>query len=793
MAFSLRRGKAAVLRAASIALIIILALVVAFVAWIVRSPLPKVNGELAVSGIQGPITIRRDDRGIPHIDASSESDLFFGQGFACAQDRLWQMDLLRRTAEGRLSEIVGPATLGIDQYMRTLGLGNAAQSDARRLTGAALLDAQAYAAGVNAAASSHPLPLEFRLLGYHPQPWTPADSIAIIKLMAQRLDDQWDLVMIKAALQRKIGERAADALMDNQVPGLEHYIPGFGSAAPSRVAARMRSTAVIDETWARYAPPLPRRPGTGSNNWAVAARHVTTGKPVLSNDTHLGHSLPSTYWMAQLDGAGIDVEGFNVPGIPGLALGHNQRIAFGVTSADEPVQDIFLERFRSSTSDEYLANGRWIGAEHRIERITVKGSPPVILDVVVTRHGPLLERHGENGNALAWTILRGGKEIELLRQLDRAANWNDFRRAASQEVGPVFNWAYADVDGNIGYQHAGLVPNRINGDGSLPVEGVDDRFAWHGFIPFERMPHALNPRNGLLATANNALVPARSRVVPPAFYDVPYRVHRIYDRLYAGGVMTPEQIGSIQADVYDRARVAFDAVTAQALANSSDVRLRRIGSRLAAWDGMVTTTSTVPTFLFAEESALDELLLAPKLGAPLMERYLKNFRSIVALERVLDGDWSLASMGITRNSILAAIPLACARAADQVHATANDGIDRIEPWGEVNAAIYDHPLGRAWPLKALLNIRPQLQPGDGFTVYAGKTDHGPAQRLVNDLSNWDNSSMLLTLGESGQYSDAHYDDQAADFLAVRWVPTPFTNTAVAKATRDTLVLHPIAQ
>jgi penicillin G amidase len=790
MAFSLRKGKAAVLKAVGLAFLVLIVVAVGVVAWLIRSPLPKVNGAIRVSGISAPVTIRRDARGIPHIEASSESDLFFGEGFACAQDRLWQIDMLRRTAEGKLSEIVGPATIRIDRYMRTLGLGAAAEHDATMLQGQARADLIAYAAGVNAAASTRPLPLEYRLLGYRPEPWIPADSIAIIKLMAQRLDDQWEQVELRAMLQKKIGVAAANALMDAQVPRLERFIPGTSGFQPRVAEAGVSLAGTALATSTDRAPMRPD-PQSGSNNWVVAGRLVTTGKPVLANDTHLGHSVPSTYWLVHLHGAGVNVEGFIIPGIPFVALGHNARVAFGVTSGDVAVQDLFIERFRSATSDEYLANGRWLKAHHRVEVIKIKGAKAETLDVLETRHGPVMKRTGTSANALAWTILRAGNESELLRRLDLAANWPQFQGALAQVVGPMFNWVYADVDGNIGYHLAGKVPNRLHGDGSLPVEGVDDRYAWHGFLPFDALPHAYNPGSGVLATANNQLAPPTTTIGSSPFFDSPYRVNRIYSRLDHFGEMTPQAIGEIEADAYDLPRAGLASLTAQTLRNNPDARLRLIAQQLGSWDGVATSNETAMTFLMAEARALEEQLVAPELGPTLLQRYNDDFNVIVPLERVLgDNDRSLASIGITRASIVAAIPSACSHAADAVGATESQGLQKIKPWGAMNMALFDHPLGRAWPLTTLFNIKSLPQPGDGYTVYAAKPDHGPASRLVSDLANWDNSSMLLTLGESGQFNDPHYQDQAEDFLAVKWVPTPFSDAAVRAATKDTLTLNP---
>jgi len=355
----------------------------------------------------------------------------------------------------------------------------------------------------------------------------------------------------------------------------------------------------------------------------------------------------------------------------------------------------------------------------------------------------------------------------------------------------MFNWVYADIDGNIGYHLAGKVPNRTHGDGSLPVEGQDDRYDWHGYLPFSSLPHAYNPRSGVLATANNQLAPPNTVVGSSPYFDAPYRVDGIYQRLTTSGKLKPQAIGDVQADVHDIPRSRLARITARALHAIPDARLHLIGTQLGAWDGQVTATSTVPTFLVAEGRALEDMVLAPKIGTGLRDRYDKDFSVLVPFERVIDlNDTSLRSIGITRASLLAAIPAACTRAADSVGATARDGIGLIEPWGPQNDAIFAHPMGQAWPLGALFNIKEFAQPGDGFTIYAAKPDHGPASRMVIDLSDWDNSSMLLTLGESGIFNDTHYQDQVRDFASVKWVRMPFSDAAVQAATKDTLRLNP---
>ncbi|MBV8365066.1 MAG: penicillin acylase family protein [Candidatus Eremiobacteraeota bacterium] len=783
MSITTRDASATLWRTLLALLFIALVAAIVWVVWFIRAPIPRLDGTLVVSGPTAPITIRRDDRGIPHIEAQTVNDALFGEGFACAQDRLWQMDTLRRQAEGRLSEFAGPAALDIDRYMRTLGLAEAAQANVDALDARSRSALQAYADGVNAAAASHRLPIEFKLLGYGWEPWRPVDTLAVVKLMGQRLDDQWYYIQVKASLTDKLGPQAAGALVDMQMPALERYIPGYGTGAQANPAAAV-SLAKFRLTLG--ADPTGHERGTGSNNWAVSGARTTSHKPVLSNDTHLGRTLPSTWWTADLYGGQMHVAGFTLPGIPGIVIGHNERIAFGVTSAEEAVEDLYIERFRSPTSDEYFANGMWRKAEHRVERIGVKGKGDETLDVLVTRHGPVIKREGTRGLALAWTILHGGGEAQALFGVDVAQNFAQFRAALAHQVGPVLNFGYADSAGNIGYQDAGAVPLRAAGDGSLPVEGQDDRFAWRGTVPFGSLPHALNPRDGFVVTANQALVPPAFRPLLSTYFEPPFRANRIAGQLRGLRDASAQTIGAIQADIFDYPRWRLARETARLLAGSADPQMRALATQLQAWDGKMTADSRIPTFVVLEENRLGQDLLLPRFGMELYAQYDKHYWKIVPLLRVLDGDQRLNRSGLTKARVQTAVVAAAGEVTDGKGA---DGIGALEVWGQKNAAIYRHPLSAEWIL-GFLSIPPVREPGSGFSVYANKPDHGPSQRLVVDLADLDNSSMLLTLGESGVYSDPHYDDQLADYTDVHWAPLPFTQNAVSAATQHTLILNP---
>lgn len=777
-----RHRYVATLRAIVVALGVLAIAIVVWAAWIVRSPMPKLDGSLDVSGIGAETIVRRDARGIPHIQASSTDDAYFGEGFACAQDRLWQMDLLRREAEGDLSEIFGPATVQVDEYFRTLGLGAIARRSADRADARNRAVLEAYAAGVNAEADSHELPLEFRLLGYRPAPWTAADSIAVGLLITRSQDEDWHDLLLRADLVKKIGSSAAYALMDEQIAKLEEYMPGY--APPAKRAA---PTPVAETGWdagdALVVAPLAEH--QGSNDWAIAGSRTTTGKPVLSNDTHLDHSLPSTWWIAHVEGGGLDVEGFTLPGVPGVIIGHNARIAFGVTSAAEDVQDLFVERFASKMSDAYLADGRWMRATRRSERIVVKGKPDVTIDVLTTRHGPIVQRKGDLGLALAWTVLRDGDNLDSIVAIDGAPDWPHFRAALSSFIGPTLNWVYADVDGHIGYQDAGHVPLRASGDGTVPVEGQDERYAWKGEVPFDVLPHALDPPAAFVATANNAVVPATFSPVLSRDYLAPFRIHEIVSRI-GSSKADPQGWGAIQGDAFDYPRSQIARAAADALAGSRSPADEQALTVLRSWNGVASVDATAPTLVVAIVDALQKRLLAPRTGMVLAARLVREHHFEVPLVRALDGDPSLASLGITRSSVLRSL----VPAVHDAEASLNFPAKALSKWGDVNAAVYPHPLGIAWPL-TLLNAPTVPQPGDVFSVFQSRPDFGPSMRFVADLHDWDQSSMLLTLGESGIWTDPHYDDMEQDWVDIGWSPTPFSDAAVTAAAENTLRLEPL--
>ena len=480
--------------------------------WFVHRPLPRLDGQITMAGLKEGVIVDRDQWGRPWIRAKSTEDLVMAQGYVMAQDRLWQMDLLRRAAAGDLSEIVGPAALKIDEENRILGMRQAAERAAKESSTEIRGLLESYARGVNQyIAKQHGrLPIEFSLLGYEPKPWTPADTYLIDLYMWKTLTSTWKSKLNRQSVTAKVGaERAAEMFVEDSP--LDHYIVGQtepGAPAKSGQPSRQGTHMSGVELKQGGAGPFASQAGAaaidfvaqfeeesseiiGSNNFVVSGAHTASRKPLLANDTHLALSVPCIWYLVHLTAPGWNVEGFALPGAPLVIIGHNERIAWGFTNSNADVQDLYAETFDSKNPLNYRANGKWISAEVRKEKIPVRGKADVELDVTVTRHGPIVYREPESDGgkayALRWSALEPGGLDFGFPLLGRASNWNDFVEVTRHISGPGQNTIYADVDGNIGFTIPARIPIRASGNGALPVSGDTDEFDWKGYIPFEEL------------------------------------------------------------------------------------------------------------------------------------------------------------------------------------------------------------------------------------------------------------------------------------------------------------------
>ena len=793
--------------------------------WVVYRPLPRLDGSISIADLRRQVTVDRDGWGVPHIRAASVEDLAEAQGYVMAQDRLWQMDLLRRVARGELSEILGARTLAIDKDFRTLGLGRAADREAATLDPEPRKILDAYARGVNQFISQHvsSLPLEFSLLGYKPQPWKPADTLAISGYMYRTLTDTRERELNRAKVSERAGPDRSKDLFSRQ-SAMDHFVigdpqvPDDGSqrsatdpdedddddmqpdtvfkaelgkttggesdrSAPDLTSALAQSVAgVLEESWNEI------RQGLGSNNWVVSGAHTATGKPLLANDTHLELMMPSIWYEVHLTAPGWNVKGFTLPGAPMVIIGHNEHIAWGFTNNGADVQDLYIETFNPAAHDEYRVKGSWVKAQSIDETIRVKGQPEEHLLVTITRHGPIVRREGDKGYAMRWTATEPGGLANSYNWLGKARNWKEFRDTMKGVWGPGQNAVYADVQGNIGYIMAARVPLRKKGHGEVPEPGDPDDYAWTGYLPFDQLPQALDPESGLIVTANARVVGPNYKPYLTDRWEEPYRTARIYDLLHDRRDLRIEDMLKVETDTYSYPHVflAEQLLAAAKTVRPKDPRTQKLIDGLKDWNGIADANSPETSFLHSVRLAVLKQILTPVLGE---QASLYQWRSTTFLQTTLTDRPSKWLPSPCKNYD----ELLVAAADNAVKGLAEDSrSERVEDWAWKNFDSLDmfHPLGHQGLLKALLSISGKPQSGTVYSVRAATKTHGPSMRFVANPANWDESILLITSGESGQPGSSHYSDQFPYWYQGKPILAPFSDAAEAKAKKHTLTLKP---
>ncbi|MFL6284936.1 MAG: penicillin acylase family protein [Pyrinomonadaceae bacterium] len=767
------------------------------------------RGSLELPTLRGEVTIRRDGRGVPYIEASNDDDLYFAQGYATACDRLWQMDILRRTARGELAEIFGPAALEQDKTHRVYGFSGLAETMLERATARTRAALEAYARGVNAfirACAADSLPAEFKILRYAPREWAAVDSLALGKLFAESLSVTADADILRALMgflpPEKIDEMLpAASPLDVLIVGGD---AGEGNAPTGTgrdcVAARAKMgeaevaalTALL--TAMRRSRAASGGDGeVGSNSWVVGGGLTASGKPLLSNDPHLAATSPSIWHITHLSAPGVEVSGVAVTGIPGVMIGHNARIAWGLTNLCPDVQDIYLERFDENDPSSYMTPAGWRRAEVRREVIKVRASADgsssesVAIDVKVTRHGPVIFESGTLGVALRWTAFdTETSELETFFELNRARDWDDFVAALSLYGAPPQNFVYADTDGHIGYYSAGRIPIRRSGDGSLPYDGATDDGEWVGFIPFEELPHVFDPPSGVIVTANNRLV---GRDYPHHIthnWRVPYRARRIHELLTAGRNLTAEDFLSVQGDTYSYPDVILASEVVKLAEHTDSPQWREMAEAFRGWDGRSNPESKVLPLVTETRKAFRRRVLEGALGAELARLY--DWRNEgTFLDKLITqrpAAW-LPEGSESYESLL----LACYGEARESLAKRLGPDPERWTWGALASVRFPHPLEKLGQVGARFSAptSPQNTGGSMPTVNAGDR---VSMRFVADLSDWSNTRLCIPLGESGDPSSPHRADQFDEWLNVAPRALPFDRDSIASAAREVLTLRP---
>ncbi len=717
-----------------IAIVLVAAGVVFY--WVFYRALPRTSGTIRTL-VSQPVAVGRDSLGVPHIKARTLDDALFVQGYVVAEDRMWQMDSLRRLSAGELSEIVGVATLESDRESRRLGLRRIAEQIYASLSDTDKATFAAYARGVNAFIESHRgrYGVEFTLLRYDPRPWSVVDSILIGLHMFRTLTSDWKNKLIK------------DQMMRHGEPDKVNFL------FPIR-------------TGAEFMPGADLHPG--SNAWAVAGAHSANGKPLLSNDMHLEFSLPGIWHMTHLEAPGLNVAGVELPGVPGIIVGHNERIAWGVTNLGFDVQDLYIERIDLRTG-KYLFENKVEQARQERELIVIKGRQPEELPIWVTRHGPIFQQSDGRIMTLRWTAADTLIFRNVFVDIDRARNWDEFKQAIARFGGPGQNFVYADVDGNIGYHAAGRLPIRRNYPGDVPVDGSSGQNEWDGYIPFEELPQAYNPANGLVVSANQNPFPPDFPYRVNGNFAAPYRSRQIFDMLSAAGnKLGPEDNLRIQKDVYSGFSrfLARQVVAAYDKHGAANPELSSAVAMLRAWDGQMDKDKAEPFMITLTFQSIRRAI-AERASPGSSALYDLQISSAV-VERILKerpAGWF--------NDYDELLRRAFADAMEEGQRLQGSDPKRWK-WGRYTYLDVPNPIAGRLPwIGGYFNLGPVPMSGGPTTVKQLNRRLGPSERMDVSLGDWGASLLNLPIGESGHVASGHYRDEWDAYYAGRSFPMQF--------------------
>lgn len=746
-----------------------------------------------VSGLKKNVSVRRDARGIPYIEAENEADLYFAQGYATAQDRLWQMDVFRRVARGELAEIFGKRVLEEDKNWRKYGFAKIVEDGLPLLSPELRAALENYARGVNAYIATldeKTLPIEFRVLQYKPREWRPTDTMIIGKILAEGLSSTWRMDLLRASLQQKLPKEKFADLVNQVTPydvvlfGKDTQAGNFNSKLPDglRITNQELQTAQRFEEIRRnslerigfYAEDL-----AASNNWVISGKRTADGKPLLANDPHLPATAPGIWHLVHLStSGGLRVAGVTLPGVPGVVLGHNEFIAWGATNVGPDVQDLYREQFDAQGKVK-TPNG-WENAKTRREEMKVRTNPlspateTQTFEVTETRNGVVFTE-GEGGQkfSLKWTALDPkNQEFEAFFYLNRARNWEDFKNALKKYGGSTQNFVYADTAGNIGWYAAGRIPIRRTGEGALPYDGATNEGDWTGYIPFEELPHLYNPAEGFIVTANQRIVGTDYKYKQLSRdAAMPWRARRIYQLVSSKTKITMDDVRDIQHDSMNLPQ----SMLAREIVNVSSIP--EVKQILSSWDGRMTADSKGALLTNEIRNCLATKLAAD--NSPLPVNYVR--------ERILY--WAVGEKSPRW------LPKNFASYADLINICEKDSIANLEKrfgsdrekwiWGNAFQADFFHPLSVA-PLIGGQFVIPKIGiNGSGQTPNVGSS---VSMRLIASPGNWDATRHVIPLGESGDPNNPHWKDQFEAWRTGNPQIFPFSKNAVMQAAKETLVM-----
>lgn len=807
-----------VARAAAMLAAILIIAVIAAALWYRSASQPAIDGTIRLGGVKAEVDIVRDAEGVPHIYAQSEQDAYFALGFVHAQDRLWQMEMNRRIAAGRMAEILGPNAVDTDRFLRTLGIRRNAERILANLSAETRAGLEAYAKGVNAylATRKSPLPPEFLLTrAAAPEPWHPVDSIGWQTMMAWDLGANWSQEILRMRLSQRLPlDRINEFLPPypgDPVTETLDYTKLYGDM--TTVAGALAKVAAI-------APPSLVE-GMGSNNWAVSGPLSSSGKPLLANDPHLGLSAPALWYFAHLSAPGFEVVGATLPGIPSVVLGRNSRIAWAFTNTASDVQDLYVERINPDNAAQYQTPDGWAEFTVRSETIKVKGAPDELITVRETRHGPVISGAlpivdrtsldtGKYAVSFAWTALRpDDMTLQGGLKINHAGNWEQFLAGAADFNSPHQNMVYADVDGNIGFVAAGRVPVRKPDNdlkGLAPSPGWDARYDWAGFLDFDDLPQEFNPPSGKIVTANHKIVGPGYPHFLTSEWSMPYRADRIQALLDGAPRHDMDSFARIQKD--DVSLAAREALPLLSKTVPRSERARAALRLLAGWGGEMRVDSAAALIYNAWMKEISSEIFRDELGEALMNDYFEH-RNVqqstvnVLLDRQGQGRWCAdvgKPAGEKQQTCAELLSTALEVSLAELERRYGKDMDQWR-WGDAHVARSEHrPFTKVDMLARFFDIRVP-SPGDTHTVNVGRYSlrdeknpfanrHAASLRAVYDLSDLENSRFIHSTGQSGNVLSPLYRNMAQRWVDVKYIPLKTRRAEVEAGSLGVMKLTP---
>ncbi len=756
--------------------------------WFIQKSAPETTGEIVLPPLNAPVSIYRDNAGVPHIEASSSKDLFIAQGYVTAQDRMFQMDLSRRQASGTLSEVIGEATIDKDKFFRTLGLRRAAEASYDEYSDEAKQILQWYADGVNAyltqAKSERSLPLEFTFANYEPNEWHPIDSLTIGKYMAFDLGGHWEGQAFRYYLLQNFTEEEA---MD--------LFPSYPEDGETVIQEAQNSSIDITKSFANAVVP---DPFNGSNNWVISGEKTASGKPLLANDPHLGLGTPPIWYETHLNSPEYTVNGVIFAGVPGIIVGRNESIAWGVTNVGPDVQDLYVEKRNPNQSNEFLYNDKWEKAQVEDETILVKDAEPIPYQVAITRHGPILSEFAYDNQSdtvlsLRWTALDPSNELEAVLMMNKANDWDEFKEALTFFHTPAQNFVFASTDGTIAYRANGLIPIRKKGDSMLPVPGWNDEYEWEGYIPWDELPTILNPDEGFISTANNKITTEDYPYHITHTWAQPYRQERIREVLLQNNELDVKDMMKLQNDFVNLQGKEFTPILTGGLIQKELTSFEKDALKLLNnWNFIDEKNQAAPLLFHLWLVEIERKLFKGTIDKEMMGLFEGKSQIVDQLIRRASegnpGPWVMNAGGLESlltHSYKAAVDRAIKLQGDSPEEWA---------WGTFHSVPFEHPLGAIKPLNLLFNPDEHAMSGSRVTVGAagwststGLVNHGAPWRGITDLSTIETSYNVVSPGQSGYVFSKWYDNQIED-----WVNGEYHKTQLKgyETNSDHLILKP---